>query len=237
MNQPLINAFITAERSCFPLPFLLYNILPYDLIICFPPNLRYGSVVPVPGYGEVDVLIAGTSCKDCSTLNNHRQHLLMKNSKGGGGESYRTFKGMLEYVKRARPAMVVLENVCQAPWDDMCYTFEQIGYDATWRKCDSKYFYIPHTRQRGYIVAFNRRSPKFELGGPCHPDTEAKEEAEDEEAAADAADAAMQLDEKYDVLSSCPGKEDNTSSWNRLMGGVDGYVTLTSKKLSSCRVV
>ena len=181
-------------------------------------------MVPVPGYGEVDVLIAGTSCKDCSTLNNHRQHLLMKNTQGGGGESYRTFKGMLEYVKRARPAMVVLENVCGAPWDDMCYTFEQIGYDATWRKCDSKYYYIPHTRQRGYIVALNRRSPKFELGGPCHPDTEV-EEAGDEEAAADLADLAMQEEEEYEVLSSCPGKEANTSSWNRLMGGYEGYVT------------
>ena len=85
-----------------------------------------------------------------------------KNDQGTGGESYRTFTGMYEWVKRARPAFVLLENVCGAPWMDMAASFEEIGYDATWRKVDSKFYYIPHTRERGYLIAINRDRPNGE---------------------------------------------------------------------------
>jgi len=152
-------------------------------------HTAYGARVEVPL--DVDLLIAGTSCKDCSSLNNQRQDLLDKNAQGTGGESYRTFFGMFSWVKRARPAFVILENVSGAPWDDMCATFESINYHATWRKVDTKMWYvviffllsclslslsnpihfdlhthilthththryIPHTRERGYLIAINR---------------------------------------------------------------------------------
>ena len=68
----------------------------------------YGSETAVPG--GVDILIAGTSCKDASSLNNHKQDLRF-----GSGESTRTYRGMLGWVTKHLPAFVVLENVCGAP--------------------------------------------------------------------------------------------------------------------------
>ena len=38
----------------------------------------------------------------------------------------------------------------------MAASFEKINYHATWRQVDSKYWYIPHTRARGYLIAINR---------------------------------------------------------------------------------
>ncbi|KAK6360599.1 hypothetical protein TWF730_006737 [Orbilia blumenaviensis] len=106
----------------------------------------YGSKVKVPG--DCDMLVAGTSCVDYSNLNNHGKGL------EDGGESGRTFYGMLEWVKKHKPKVVILENVCQAPWANVVRKFEEVGYVAGHSRFDTKNFYIPHTRQRGYLVAF-----------------------------------------------------------------------------------
>ncbi|KAK6528033.1 hypothetical protein TWF281_009290 [Arthrobotrys megalospora] len=106
----------------------------------------YGSKVKVPG--DCDMLVAGTSCVDYSNLNNHGKGL------EDGGESGRTFYGMLGWVVKHQPKIVILENVCQAPWGDVVRKFEEIGYVAGHSRFDTKNFYIPHTRQRGYLVAF-----------------------------------------------------------------------------------
>ena len=66
----------------------------------------YGAKVIVPG--GVDMLIAGTSCVDYSNLNNQKQDIEAK------GESGETFRGMLNWVKKHRPPVVILENVCGA---------------------------------------------------------------------------------------------------------------------------
>ena len=63
----------------------------------------YGALAPVPG--DVDLLVAGTSCVDYSNLNNEKQDI------DGHGESGRTFRGMLDWVKMHRPPLVILENV------------------------------------------------------------------------------------------------------------------------------
>ena len=72
----------------------------------------YGSLREVPG--DIDILIAGTSCVDNSMLNKHR-----KDGRDGGGESSQTYWGMRSYVGRTRPRIVIQENTCQAPWDKM----------------------------------------------------------------------------------------------------------------------
>ncbi|KAI8615565.1 hypothetical protein BC830DRAFT_1064253 [Chytriomyces sp. MP71] len=108
----------------------------------------YGAVVPVPG--NVDVLIAGTSCVDYSSLNNKKQGI------DAGGESGDTFKGMLGWVSNHRPPIVILENVCGAPWDTVVEKFDGVGYDAAFIRADTKHYYIPHTRTRVYLVAMNR---------------------------------------------------------------------------------
>ncbi|KIM21844.1 hypothetical protein M408DRAFT_29225 [Serendipita vermifera MAFF 305830] len=109
----------------------------------------YGALVPVPG--NIDILIAGTSCVDYSTLNSHQKAIT------DGGESGNTFFGMLSYVINHRPPVVVLENVCSAPWDHVCDEFEAIGYKARQVRLDTKGFYIPHTRMRGYLIAIEAK--------------------------------------------------------------------------------
>ncbi len=110
-------------------------------------HTAYGALVDVPG--EVDILIAGTSCVDYSHLNNSKKGL------NDGGESGRTFRGMLEWVMRHKPTLVILENVKNAPWVGVAETIvADAGYDVGFSNTfDTKNFYIPHTRQRGYLLA------------------------------------------------------------------------------------
>nr|XP_019014690.1 DNA repair protein Rad8 [Kwoniella pini CBS 10737]OCF53471.1 DNA repair protein Rad8 [Kwoniella pini CBS 10737] len=108
-------------------------------------HTAYGSLVEVPG--NIDILIAGTSCVDYSNLNNVQQDI------DANGESGRTFRGMLQWVKKHQPPVVILENVCNAPWDKVVGYFAQIDYDAQFTRLDTKEFYIPHTRTRVYLFA------------------------------------------------------------------------------------
>jgi site-specific DNA-cytosine methylase len=105
----------------------------------------YGSLVDVPG--NVDMLVAGTSCVDYSTLNNEKKDIDSK------GESGQTFRGMMDWIKKFMPAVVILENVCGAPWDLIRQRFEKEGYSSEWMRLDTKHYYIPHTRTRVYLLA------------------------------------------------------------------------------------
>ncbi|PVH80633.1 hypothetical protein DL98DRAFT_571725 [Cadophora sp. DSE1049] len=127
----------------------------------------YGGKAKIPG--DLDILIAGFCCDDFSTLNNHRKNL---NEKGESGD---TFFAVLEYVNRYRPKMVVLENVTSAPWVDakiknrqkkkgcdpiigLDKHFQDLGYEVIFMKLDTKQHYLPHTRQRGYMLCILRDS-------------------------------------------------------------------------------
>ncbi|KAG7286384.1 hypothetical protein NEMBOFW57_008693 [Staphylotrichum longicolle] len=73
-----------------------------------------------------------------------------------GGESSRTFFAAIKLITARRPKLIILENVSGAPWD--MYTeqiFPKIGYVAHHIRVDSKEFYLPQTRQRGYLVAID----------------------------------------------------------------------------------
>ncbi|KAH9223760.1 hypothetical protein DL95DRAFT_352610 [Leptodontidium sp. 2 PMI_412] len=125
----------------------------------------YGGKAKVPR--DLDLLIAGFACDDFSNLNSKRKTLDAK------GESGDTFYATLEYVDRYRPKMVILENVIGAPWihakvkkkstkevigiDEQ---FRQMGYEAVFMKLDTKDHYLPHTRQRGYMVCILRAAFK-----------------------------------------------------------------------------
>ncbi|PCH36338.1 hypothetical protein WOLCODRAFT_166855 [Wolfiporia cocos MD-104 SS10] len=109
----------------------------------------YGSLALVPG--DVDILIAGTSCVDYSNLNNEKQDI------DDNGESGRTFRGMMSWVKNHQPPLVILENVCSAPWKRVVGYFQKEGYSATFLRVDTKQFYIPHTRTRVYLLAVNQK--------------------------------------------------------------------------------
>ncbi len=112
-------------------------------------HTAYGARAVIPG--DVDLLVAGTSCVDYSNLNNEKKDI------EEGGESGRTFHGMMGWVKRHRPPLVILENVCGAPWDKVVTKFEKVGYSAAHLRVDTKKFYIPHTRTRVYLLAVDSR--------------------------------------------------------------------------------
>lgn len=99
--------------------------------------------------------MAGTSCVDYSNLNNVKQGLDAK------GESGQTFRGMLSWVKQHRPPLVILENVCSAPWQRVAEEFEKIGYSAKFSRFDTKFYYIAHTRTRVYLIAVDKKGSKI----------------------------------------------------------------------------
>ena len=63
---------------------------------------------------------------------------------------------MIEWIRKAKPPLVVIENVFSAPWDEKVCLFQREGYVAAYGKFDTKRYYIPHTRQRGYLVAVRK---------------------------------------------------------------------------------
>ncbi|KAI1177184.1 hypothetical protein F4777DRAFT_577238 [Nemania sp. FL0916] len=74
------------------------------------------------------------------------------------GDSSSTFLSTVCYINIHRPKMVVLENVSGAPWSTMCDLFlYAAGYAARHALMDTKDYYIPQTRCRGYVVALDRR--------------------------------------------------------------------------------
>lgn len=73
-----------------------------------------------------------------------------------GGESGDTFHAVHAFCTKNRPAIVLLENVLHAPWDDMLKLFEDSDYLCAGVTVDSKDFYIPQTRCRGYMVCFDQ---------------------------------------------------------------------------------
>ncbi|GAB1740320.1 hypothetical protein NU219Hw_g5429t1 [Hortaea werneckii] len=110
----------------------------------------YGSVVPIPM--DVDIVIAGTSCVDYSNQNNSKKSI------HANGESGRTWRGALAYCQASRPGIVIFENIVHAAWGQMISDFKEIGYGSKGVLVDTKDFYLPHTRQRGYMVCFDGTS-------------------------------------------------------------------------------
>ncbi|KII87340.1 hypothetical protein PLICRDRAFT_125381 [Plicaturopsis crispa FD-325 SS-3] len=141
--EPFKQAYI--ERNFHP-PLLFRDVCELGANEA---TTAYGAKAPVPG--DVDILIAGTSCVDYSNLNNKKQEI------DGNGESGQTFRGMLKWVKKHQPPLVILENVCSAPWKRVEGYFKDIGYSAAFHRVDTKFYYIPHTRTRVYLIAVNKK--------------------------------------------------------------------------------
>ncbi|KAJ5572309.1 C-5 cytosine methyltransferase [Penicillium sp. DV-2018c] len=112
----------------------------------------YGSWETIPG--DLDILVAGTACVDFSTLNNSQKSLQQ------GGESGTTFNGLLQYAKKFRPRIIIQENIRNAPWDQMEKTWKELGYFPVLANLDTKHYYIPQTRERGYMVIIDQRRLK-----------------------------------------------------------------------------
>ncbi|GAB7347637.1 hypothetical protein MBLNU459_g4506t1 [Dothideomycetes sp. NU459] len=137
---PYKQAYI--ERNFQP-PIIFRDIVEITTSEDGKATTAYGAKVTIPG--GVDILIAGTSCVDFSGLNRLRKGL------DDGGESGDTFNAVLSYAKAYRPRVVLLENVFGAPWNAILDAYEKAGYVATGVLVDTKDFYLPQTRQRGYV--------------------------------------------------------------------------------------
>lgn len=108
----------------------------------------FGSIRKVPV--DPDLLVAGFSCVDFSQLNSHKKSLDQM------GESGHTFFPILQYVKRCRPPLIILENVFGAPWGKITEIYKKIGYHAYHASIDTKNFYLPQTRERGYLLCIDQ---------------------------------------------------------------------------------
>lgn len=147
--EPFKQAYI--ERNFKP-PLLFRDVCELG---DYEATTAYGALAPVPG--DVDLLVAGTSCVDYSNLNNEKKGI------DGGGESGRTFHGMMSWVSNHRPPLVILENVCSAPWDRVKDYFKRQGYSAEFLRVDTKLYYIPHTRTRVYLLAVDSRGSNIPM--------------------------------------------------------------------------
>lgn len=116
------------------------------------PHTAFGGTAEQPDC--VHMLVAGSSCIDYSSLN------VKKKDFGEKGQSFSTLMGIANYCFRKKPVLVILENVDDAPWSQMIDTYDDIGYTAVCFKVDTKDFYLPQTRTRGYIVAFHTEKVK-----------------------------------------------------------------------------
>ncbi|PYI05069.1 hypothetical protein BO78DRAFT_387948 [Aspergillus sclerotiicarbonarius CBS 121057] len=120
----------------------------------------YGSLEKIPK--NPDILIAGFSCVDFSMLNNKRKTLDQKGESGG------TFWGIVRYAATYRPPLIILENVRTAPWDKIKKHWDEINYVANYVDVDTKAFYLPQTRERGYMFCVDREA--MEKQNLCDPD-------------------------------------------------------------------
>lgn len=89
---------------------------------------------------------------DFSQLNQHKKFIHEV------GESGDTFRAVLHYCKIWRPRIVLLENISGAPWDaEIKPQFERADYEVSWVAVDTKDYYLPQTRERGYMVCVDKK--------------------------------------------------------------------------------
>lgn len=115
------------------------------------------------GMPDCDVLVAGFPCQPYSAANRHR--------KGSADERCQVVRAIVEYVLRARPRVVVLENVPGIFFwgqDVLQYIGKELqasGYQMDFKTLSSDlHGGVPQRRRRLYILAF--RSPSHALEWP-----------------------------------------------------------------------
>ncbi|CAL1150989.1 unnamed protein product [Cladocopium goreaui] len=114
------------------------------------------SKKPQPVPGNLDILVAGFSCKDLSMMNSYRKTLQEM------GQSGSTLRGVLDYVERYRPKLVLLENVWAIAKSNSI-GFRQVelvleglkarGYAAGYRLMNSCDYFLPQIRHRIWMWA------------------------------------------------------------------------------------
>ena len=117
------------------------------------PTTASGGVADVPG--NLDLVLAGFACVDYSSLNRAPKKF------NEVGQSSDTLRAILTYCVLHRPKLVLLENIKNAPWDDVTALIEnETSYSAAMTIVNTKNYYLPQTRQRGYLVMVEQGAAK-----------------------------------------------------------------------------
>ena len=114
---------------------------------------------------SVDIVVAGFVCKSVSAENNKR-HLFSDCIRDVSGSTGETFKGVMDYVRRFRPLLVICENVAglvkrnhgaSPVINDVAQEFATCGYAFGYRLLDTRDYLLPQRRQRCWMWAFRER--------------------------------------------------------------------------------
>ena len=156
--EPWKQAFI--ERNFQP-PVIFRDALDFIDHGC---DLENEALYPVTAYGArtkpeggAHILIAGSSCVDYSSLNKNAPGL---QGKRGEGESAQTMDGVVAYARAYQPTLLILENVCSAPWSAVEALWHEHGYATVPLLLNSLDYYLPQTRQRGYMFGIHKEHAK-----------------------------------------------------------------------------
>lgn len=122
-------------------------------------NYITGETAEVP---QVDVVIAGFVCKSVSTENNDREKFknCIKEASGKTGE---TFDGVMGYVAKFKPSIVICENVKgltirnkgeEPVINHVKASFKKVGYAFDYAVLDTRKYLLPQRRNRCWMWAF-----------------------------------------------------------------------------------
>lgn len=115
----------------------------------------------------VDIMIAGFVCKSVSTENNQRQKYA-NCIREGIGKTGETFEGVMAYVRKFQPSVVICENVkgltsrttdtrgkkCEPVINHVQACFKKANYAFDYEVLDSRDFLLPQRRVRVWMWAF-----------------------------------------------------------------------------------
>ena len=116
-----------------------------------------GKTVPPP---PVDILVVGTSCKDMSRISPYfKQSRTILRQDWSPGGSAQTFRGLLAYIDRCPPNLVIYENVDsmdegsgETNTDILLSEFSSRGYEGQRMTLDAYSFGLPQHRRRMYVL-------------------------------------------------------------------------------------
>ena len=80
------------------------------------------------------------------------------------GVSGNAFLAIFRYVDEYRPTIVLLENLNSAPWETLKRVFAAIDYSANYVRVNTRDYYLPQVRTRGYMFCINNNVFKGQKG-------------------------------------------------------------------------
>ena len=124
---------------------------------------NYGDAkqINTKGLPDFDLLVGGFPCQPFSVAGERRG---FTDSRGS------LFFEVARIIKEKQPRILLLENVKGLLSHDKGATFikilttlNELGYDAEWQVLNSKYFGVPQSRERVFIIGYLRKECSFKI--------------------------------------------------------------------------